>query len=218
MDLALHLEELPIERRLAWSYASQSARPLILGLFALDTRLGGIIRQAREPLLGQLKLSWWRDRLRGEALAGTLRDPLLELLDQWGSQRSALAGLADGWELLLDEGKLERAALVGFADARAAACAALADRLDLEDHSVEAARMGFNWALADLKLGLSDPGEVEQIDQLLRKRDWRPARLPRALRPLQVLHGLARRKQGAAPLLTGPIDGLVAVRLGLLGI
>ena len=217
MDLAIHLEALTTERRLALAYAPKVARPLVLGLFALDTRLAGIVRQAREPMLGQLKLSWWRDRLRADPVAGQLGDPLLQLLDQWGDQRSALAGLVDGWEHLLNDGPLDEPALIAFAAARGLACAELAERLAAPEAIVEAARAGRNWALVDLALGLSDPAELALVDQIIQAQDWRPARLPRTLRPLAVLHGLARRKQGAGPLLAGPVDGLFAVRLGLLG-
>lgn len=199
------------------AYAPQSARPIILGLLSLDTRLAGIVRQAREPMLGQLKLSWWRDRLSADRPIGSLGDPLLELLDLWGPHRSALAGLVDGWEHLLNDAQLDEAALSAFAETRGAACAALAERLGLPDRAEEAARAGHNWALADLALGLSDPAEIELAAQIIKTRDWRAVRLPRGLRPLSVLHGLTRRKQGTSPLIKGPIDGLVAVRLGLLG-
>lgn len=217
MDLTLPLDDLPIERRLALAYASRPARPLVFGLFAFDTKLAGIVRQAREPLLGQIKLSWWRDRLNAAVVPGGLGDPLLQLLDAWGPERSALAGLVDGWEHLLGQDRLEQSALIAFADARAAACAALAALAEAPGAAQDAARAGRNWALADLALGLSDLEEIELAAQIIKAQDWRPVRLPRELRPLVVLHGLARRKQGASPLLDGPIDGLVAIRLGLLG-
>ena len=82
MDLTQHLHDLPIERRLALSYAPRAAQPITLGFLALDNRLAGIVRQAREPLLGQIKLSWWRDRLNAKEQAGALGDPLLAILDQ----------------------------------------------------------------------------------------------------------------------------------------
>ncbi len=218
MDLALHLGELPVEQRLALTYAPGPSRPVILGLLALDNRLAGIVRQAREPMLGQLRLSWWRDRLGPNGPSGTSGDPLLDLLDGWGAQRTALAGLADGWEHLLSETQLDAAALRGFIEARAQACAAMAERLGEGASAGEAARAGRNWAVAELASKLSDPAERELAGALAAAQDWRAARLPRALRPLAVLHGLARRSRGASPLLSGPIDGVVAVRLGLLGI
>ncbi len=217
MDLALHFDDLPTECRLALAYAPRAARPLVLGLLALDTRLAGIVRQAREPLLGQLKLSWWRDRLKAEAPVGGHGDPLLALLDQWGRQRSALAQLVDGWEHLLSEEPLDEAALIAFASARAMACAELAELLDAPEAIAEAGRAGRNWALVDLALGLSDPAEIALARKIIAEQNWRPVQLPRTLRPLAVLHGLASRKQGAGPLLSGPVDGLFAVRLGLLG-
>lgn len=217
MDLTQHLHDLPIERRLALSYAPRAAQPIILGFLALDNRLAGIVRQAREPLLGQIKLSWWRDRLNAKELAGGLGDPLLAMLDQWGDLRPALAALADGWEHLLNEAQLDEAALIAFATARGKACAAMAMRLGVPGAADEAERAGHDWALADLAQGLSDPTEIAMARGILRGRDQRRVDLPRDLRPLTVLHGLARRKQGASSLLNGPIDGLVAIRLGLFG-
>jgi phytoene synthase len=217
MDLAVHLDDLPAELRLALAYAPQRSRGLWLGLFALDVRLAGIVRQTSEPMLGQIRLAWWRDRLKAGDAATISGEPLFELLSLWGPQRSALAALVDGWEVLLDDAELTAAALARFADGRAAACEALAQQLGEGESAALAARAGQGWALAEIALKLSDPAETARAQAAAAAYDWQAIRLPRALRPLQVLHGLARRKQGAAPLLDGPADGLAAVRLGLLG-
>ena len=48
---------------LATWLAPRSAKPTLRLIFALNVRLRGIIPKAREPLLGQIKLAWWRDQL-----------------------------------------------------------------------------------------------------------------------------------------------------------
>ena len=89
--------------------------------------------------------------------------------------------------------------------------------MQIDDIECAVIGAGHDWALADLAQGLSDPSEIAMARGILRGRDRSRADLPRDLRPLTVLHGLARRKQGASSLLNGPIDGLVAIRLGLFG-
>jgi phytoene synthase len=63
MDFSQLAATLPIERRLALAYAPGRARAATLGLFALDAALGNLVRAAREPLLGQMRLAWWREEL-----------------------------------------------------------------------------------------------------------------------------------------------------------
>jgi len=54
---------LPTASRLALAYAPAKARLQTLALFALDTRLAGLLRNSSEPMLAQLRLSWWRETL-----------------------------------------------------------------------------------------------------------------------------------------------------------
>jgi phytoene synthase len=200
------LATLPIERRLALSYAPARSRSVWLGLFALDARLSGIVRDAREPMLAQIKLAWWRDELAKPAELRRRGEPLLALLEPWGDRAHGLASLTETWEPLLGDERLTRQDAAAAAEGRAAACLALADILEVSPDGIAEAARG--WALADLAPMLAEPPV----------HDWRSARLPREFRPLQVLFGLAARRKGQSPLLAGPIAALVAVRLGLLGI
>ncbi len=217
MDLAPLLDELPPERRLALAYAPGPARADILAVFLLDLRLSRLVGQGREPLLTQLRLAWWRDRL-GEAPGGFHHDePVLALLAPWGDRRGALVALVDGWEALLAEPPIPDAAIQAFAKGRGAAFAALAERLGAGPFAAAAERFGRNWALADLAAKTSDADEASRVRAIAAGQDWSPAKLPRTLRPLAVLHGLARRKQGAGPLLGSFGDTICAMRLGLFG-
>lgn len=206
------LDGLPVEQRLALAYAPLASRTLFAGIFALDTRLAGIVRAAREPMLAQLRLAWWRDRLGGGRAVSA--DPVLIALADLVARGPELVALADGWEALLAE-QLTTDHAQAYAEGRAAAMGALASLLDAP---VEPARRaGFNWALADLAGHVSRPEERSCVLALCAAQDWSRAALPRALRPLAVLHGLARRGQGAGGLVDGPLALASAIRLGLIG-
>lgn len=209
------LDLLPTERRLALAYAPARARGLTLGLLALDARLAETVRAVREPVLGQLRLAWWRDALTAAEGAVVSGEPVLAALAGWGVRRAALTALVDGWEEMLGEAPLPASAFEACAEGRARGWAALADRLGHDPG--EAARAARGWALADLAPRLGHPQERSAALALAAAQDWRRPGLPRELRALAVLHGLARRTRGERPLLEGSGAVLVALRLGMLG-
>jgi phytoene synthase len=63
-------EALAAERALAIGYAPADRRAGLATLFALDARLGDILRTTREPMVGQMRLTWWH-----AALSGLGQDP-----------------------------------------------------------------------------------------------------------------------------------------------
>lgn len=79
-------------------------RPAAGSLWALAARLTRLLREAREPLIGQIKLAWWRDMMamlaeKPEALPKG--EPLLaELAATWGGQ-AGLDALVDAAEAML---------------------------------------------------------------------------------------------------------------------
>ncbi len=210
---------LPLPVRLALSYAPARSRPLFLGFFALDSRLAGIIRQGKEPILAQMRLAWWRETLEKEPAARPSAEPLLEILADWRGEEQALAGLAEGWEILLAEPPLSEQQIMRFGQARGTAVAALARLSGQPGHAEPAARAGLLWAMADLAGGVTEPTEREIALSIARGAACAPAKLPRALRPLAVLAGLARRSvaRSGTPMLDGASTGLLAMRLGILG-
>ena len=206
------IETLPVLQRLALAYAPASDRLALLGLLALDARLSGIVRNSHEPMLAQLRLAWWR-----ESLAGSGRgDPLLAALENWPGSRDALTGLVEGWEAMTGVAPLPPAAFLALAEARGRGFAALAG----EGTPREAAlRLGRNWALADIAMHLSHPAERQAALDLARAQDWQRSALPRGLRPLAVLHGLAANEisKDAPALAINPRAVLTAMRIGLIG-
>jgi hypothetical protein len=86
-----------------------------------------VVRTAREPMLAQLKLAWWRDRLAADPAVWPKGEPLLARLAQW-REPAGLGALVDGWESLLGEPPLGAGELAAFSEGRAAGRAGCAAR------------------------------------------------------------------------------------------
>lgn len=213
-------ESLPTLQRLALTYSPRSARLPTLALFALDARLAEVVRSASEPMLAQIRLAWWREMLARNPEDWPLGEPLLSSLRSWGSETGTLPGLVDGWEVMTGQAPLPAGEMDRLAVARGDAFGALAGLLGIDSERSAAARMGRNWALADIASRLTHPAEQEAAGSLAAKQDWRAQRLSRKLRPLAVLHGLAARsrRRGEPVDALGASSILPAIRLGLLGV
>lgn len=90
----------------------RSRRAAMAALWGLAARLTKLLVDAREPLIGQIKLAWWRDMtamIAGDPGALPKGEPLLaELQASWAGQ-GGLDALVDAAEaMLLAEGLDER--------------------------------------------------------------------------------------------------------------
>jgi phytoene synthase len=175
-----------------------------LALLALDARLSGVVRSAREPVLGQLKLAWWRERLGEDPARWPRGEPLLAALRELG-EVVALAALVDGWEALLAAPPLGEAGLLAVGTARGEA-------LRGAFGSEAGADLALGWGLGTMADFPLDPDDRAQLGRHIAARNWRHRSLPGALRPLLVLHHFAAR---AARGQGGGLAG--AIRLGLIG-
>ncbi|MEN7537133.1 squalene/phytoene synthase family protein [Aurantiacibacter flavus] len=211
------LETLPLPQRLALSYAPATARPATLTLLALDTRLAGVVLGGGEPMIAQIKLAWWRDRLREAPAKWPKGEPLLAALHEAVGDGSGLGALVDGWEGLLAEHPGERE-WQEFATGRASLWEEVARKLGEEAQGI--AGSARTWALADLALGLEPGDERTSIISVAEEAPDHHARLPRVLRPLAVLRALAGRalSDNRKALLDGPGAMLVAMRVGISGL
>jgi phytoene synthase len=212
------VETLPLPQRLALAHAPRRLREATLGLFALDAHLANLVRKAREPLLTQARLAWWRERLEELVERRPKGDPLLDLLASWREREPFLIAAVDGWEHLLSE-RLDAAAIGAFAGGRAAGFAGLAGLAGEDGWRIPAGEAGARWALADLAAHLGNAEERGRALDAAHAVGRRRIALPRALRSLAVLDGLARRSiaHGGAPLADGPFAGFAALRLGMVG-
>ncbi|MBD8617416.1 hypothetical protein IFT67_00615 [Sphingomonas sp. CFBP 13728] len=168
------------DRLLALTYAAPATRPALEALFALDDTLGAILRTTREPLVGQMRLTWWSEALGRLDTAPAPAEPVLTALQACvlpaGVSGATLAGMTDGWEVLLGP-VLDAAAVDRFARDRGRRLFELAGAvLSVTDPRIELA--GEGWALADLSQRLRDApsrmlaraGAVEALDAALRGR------------------------------------------------
>jgi phytoene synthase len=212
--------ELPPLSRLALAYAPAPARIPTLALLALDARLAGIVRRSHEPMLAQLRLAWWREQLGSSHDDGWADgEPILAGLRSWGGAHGPLVALVDGWEAMTGAAPLAAERLALLPAGRGAAFSALAHAIGAQHDAAEALRTGREWALADMLPRLGDEAERSALDELVAGEPWPRARLGRTLRPLAVLHGLARRRRAgkAASPPAGASSMLAAMRIGLLG-
>lgn len=203
------------EVALAWQ--PPSSRPALATLFALDRRLASVIARAREPMLAQMRLAWWRERLAEAPAQRPAGEPLLaDLNSYWGEASGRLSQLVDGWEHLLGEAPLPDEALEGFAAGRGAALASFAALFDPPQMEA-AASAGRCWAFADLSGRTSHAQERERALELGRQEP--SIRLAgRALRGVAVLGGLSRRALcRGEPLMAGRGAAVTAIRLGMFG-
>lgn len=205
--------------RLAAAYAVRKSRRATVAVFALDQRLAGIVRGASEPVLAQLRLAWWRDALSAPPAERPEVEPLLDLLRALGPDTGQLVPMVDGWEELVGTDRLDGEAIARFAAGRARGWDWLAQANGLALPATEIVRAGSEWALIDLREGLSANDERAAAQQVIAAQSWQRIRWPRAVAPLAVLHGLARRvrHRADARMLDGPLAMATAMRLGIFG-
>lgn len=212
---------LPVTSRLALSYAPARHRMATLALLALDARLANLLRHSREPMLAQLRMSWWRETLGQDAGAWPAGEPLLASLHSWQGRHGALAALVDGWEALCGPAPLAPEALKACAEGRGAAFAALAQVTQCGGQAGLASQLGTSWGLHDLAMRLGNDQERAAARSLAAgEAGDRPLpRAPRPLRPVAVLRALAVRRlaKGDEAAASSPAALLAALRIGLLG-
>lgn len=198
-------------RDLAFSYAPDGARGAVEALFALDAALGDVLRTTREPLVGQMRLAWWREALQRLDVTEPPAEPVLRALAATvlpsGVSGAALSEMIDAWEPLLsgigcetidDHARLRGRTL--FEAAGRVLDAAPSDRVG---------EAGEGWALADLAGNLSDAGQAslarEQAALALARA--RASRWDRNGRALGALALIAQRR------LAGPLPPTFVFRL-----
>lgn len=205
--------------RVALNYAKPDIRPKLASFFALDRRLGQIVANSSEPLLGQMRIAWWRDMLSASARDRPAGDVVLDAIGaSWGGDAQLLQPLADAWEVFLIAEELTADILSQFAQGRAIPLAR-AFVCAHEGVAKQVQEAGSLWALADTAAHVSDQTERELILEQARAKlnvNTSPGPIPRAL---AVLTALSRRsiRRGGHPLMVGRGAALTALRAGLIG-
>lgn len=212
------IDLLPLPQRLALAYAPRKSQSELLAFFALDARLGQAVAQASEPLMGQVRLAWWRDQLGLSPAQRARGEAAVQALDALEGIERDLLRLADGWECLLGE-RLDRDAVEQFASARAEALVGLSGLLDTLDSPDQIRRCARQWALADLAAGLSSKDERDLVLQIAHEPGLVTPKLSRELRPLAILSQLSRISIDGrtCELISGPFSLYTVFRFGLFG-
>lgn len=193
------------ERALVMSYAPADRRAALGALLDLDATLGGVVRAARDPLVGQMRLTWWFDALSALDTVPPPAQPVLRALAGevivHGVSGAELAGMIDGWEVLLDAEILDAERLDLFARGRGATLFALAGRVLEASVGDPLAVAGAGWALSDLARHWRDAAAATRARELARAAlgAATAARWTRPARALGALAHLARMNLADLP-------------------
>ena len=142
------------ERALAVAYAPANRRVALTALFALDERFGQVVASTAEPMIGLMRLAWWREALEKLDRDPAPAEPLLGLIAghilPHGVSGARLAAIEHGWSALID-GEPDDDAIARHGRERGANLfSAAATLLGSDDRRLGAA--GEVWALVDLSL------------------------------------------------------------------
>lgn len=213
------LEILPDEQRLALAHTPAPLRLTMRVYFALDRRLSQLVGKTTEPMLGQMRLAWWRDMLAKPEDQRPNGDAVLDVIGaHWKGRAHALIPLVDAWEILVAEDELTDDLILKFGRGRGDPLVAHFCELDadLVNPVSEAAAM---WALSDAASHIADDEERARFVGVAKPLANKIVTLPHPLRGLAVLRALSLRalEAGGAPLMQGRSAALVAFRAGLFG-
>ena len=212
------VENLSPELELALAYTPVSVRDRFAALLALDQRLARIVTGTTEPMLGQMRLAWWRDQLNALPNERPNGDPVLEgVSDHWNGSEQALTSLVDAWELMVVTENFTGSEIEQYAQKRSEPFCMLAPGKD-SDQGASVSIAAVRFVLADAAIRISDDNERQLFLKYGLMRSRPVKRLPREFRGLAVLQSLAVRslKNGGLPLMHGRIAALTAVRAAIL--
>ena len=183
---------------LALTYVPLRNRGALAALFAIDRAMGDVVRTTKEPMLGQIRLAWWRERLDElDEAAGAPAEPRLQAVERELLPRSIsghdIAALEDGWLRLFDPfpWTIETSEAIWLRGNRLFGLGARV--VGGPGEQIQAA--GGLWALVDVARHLSDAGSREML--LSQARAFATGlggvRFIQKLRPLSMLAALAMR-------------------------
>lgn len=205
--------------------AAPEDRPALITLYALNLEIARAPFQSAEPMLAEIRLQWWHDRL-AEMARGTpppLHDVLTPLWDSWGSKVAELVPLTEARRRdCAREPFTDPQAVVSYIDGTAGQLmwqaarhlgAPTASRRVVADHALGAGLVAWLRALPRLQplgLGLAGakPEEPVQLAEIAREALRRASRAHRALprRTVAALFSGPRVPRFLAEVVAGRID------------
>ena len=183
------LEILP-PTRLAMAYVPAHLRSALTLLLQMDMRFGDIVRTAREPMIAQIKMAWWREALTEAVDLRPKGEPLLQALAAVGGTipLSALEALVSAWEELLGSDEWNQAVTDTHTQLRAEAI--FQTYANWVGSAQDVRPIGRLWAIETLRKAFPQriAGSISTPLAALPKG--------RALRPLSILHMSVRTTSG----------------------
>jgi len=212
-------EDLPPELRLALAYTPDYLRAQMRTYFALDQRLSRIVSATTEPMLGQMRLAWWRDMFGTEPSERPSGDVVLEAVSEyWHGREVTLTELVDCWEVLIVSEEIGPQEISAFSAGRAAGFLAMFTETAKQDAAPILAAAS-SWAIADAASRVSDIEERRLFVDAGLSQVRKGGQMSRELRGLAVLEALSLRalKRGGRPLMEGRGAALTVFRTAILG-
>jgi len=161
------------DRFLTLAFAPASKQPALLALYAFNIEIARIAELVSEPMLGQIRLQWWRETIeamdKGEVRGHVVAGALAEARETAAISLPSLHDLLDARERDLDETPFpDMAALETYAEATSSSLIALAVEIlggERADHASAIKHGGIAYALTGLLRAL--PSHASQGRLLL---------------------------------------------------
>lgn len=194
------------DRFLCTLFAQPAEREALLALYAFNDEIARVREAASEPMLGRMRLQWWRDAIAGVYAGQRRREPavaaLAEAIEKFGLTRAHFEQLIEGREFDCEDrppATLDH--LVSYAAATAAPLVTLsAEVCGARDGAVAvaAADTGVAWALTGLLRAVPFHARSRRLY------------LPAALNRQHNLDPFAMFEKGAVPGLAAVVAAVAA--------
>ncbi len=174
------------------THVPADVRDAVALLWAFDERMGRIVATTTQPMIGLIRLTWWREAVTHLNTETISREPMIArlaatLVEGHAIAPSQIAAIAEGWEPMLDPLPLDDEALETHARLRGDTIFAISGQV--LGHKIGTDGPGGGWALADFAARCSDAPTAARAWAMARKGLAAVGSLPR---PLRVLARLAR--------------------------
>ena len=185
----------PRDRDLVRLYWPVKLRPAFDALFDIDAAMADVVRTTNQPMVGLIRLAWWRERLEELATVGSPAEPRLQAVEREllsrGIEGAEVAALEVGWAALLEDFPWHLPT-IDAVRARGRVLFAIGGVL-LGADSEELRAAGGVWAVVDCARHCSDRESRRSLLREARLLAERIAgvRYPAAARPLSMLGALA---------------------------
>ena len=151
------------EEGIALAYAPSRCRAALTALWAYDAALGRVVATTTDPMIGQMRLTWWYDRMTGLDAGEVPAEPVIvalhDVVRNHDVTGAMLAELVEGWEMLLEPLPLGVDVLRDYAVRRGDGLFAVAARVLGVPVT---AGPGAGWALVDFAGHCSNPVTAER--------------------------------------------------------